>query len=127
MEARYSAENQEEVTRNWGNIDLLKGLHQLRLTLLVVLFPEKGGGLPQVGEGLGSIYRRKRKEEIKEWVSHLQALQAQMIPDRGKYSVILQHRILHKEPAVTRDFPLGFWVKWRGGKPQKLSLQQKGP
>ena len=59
MEARYSAENQEEVTRNWGNIDLLKGLHQLRLTLLVVLFPRK----EEVSLKLGRAWGQFTEEE----------------------------------------------------------------
>jgi len=52
-----------------------------------------------------------------------------MIRDHGKYSEVLQHRILSKEPATTRDFPVESWVtvKWRGGKPHKLSLPKRGP
>ena len=74
------------------------------------LFPEKEGGSAQVEEGLLSIHSRKRKEEIQSWVSHLQALQAQMIQNHGEYTETLRHRILEKEPMEVREFPIGSWV-----------------
>ena len=93
------------------------------------LFPETGGGSVQVEEGLLSIHSRKRKEEIQNWVSHLRALQAQMIRSHGEYSETVKHRNLEKEPIDLREFPDDSWVvtSWLNGKPHKLAMQKKGP
>ena len=62
-------------------------------------------------------------------MTHLQALQAQLIRNHGEYTETVRHRILEKEPLETREFDTGSWVvvPWQNGKPHKLALKKKGP
>ena len=64
-----------------------------------------------------------------QWVNHLKALQAQAIKTAGKYFDLVKGRIQDKAPKKTRKFKVGDWVvmPWRGGKPDKLSVNFQGP
>ena len=93
------------------------------------LVPEKEEAFSQVGEGLEEIQDKKRKQDIKDWLHHLRALQAQTIKRATENQSVVQHRILSKQPEQTKEFKTGEWctTTWRGGKPNKLSVTKRGP
>ena len=59
----------------------------------------------------------------------MKALQAQAIKTAGKYFDLVKDRIQEETPKKTRKFKVGDWVvmPWRGGKPDKLSVNFQGP
>ena len=101
---------------------LMPGLDLDRL-----MYPE--GRKEETKRSISEIPDPQRRKVVLQWVNHLKALQAQAIKTAGKYFDLVKGRIQDKAPKKTRKFKVGDWVvmPWRGGKPDKLSVNFQGP
>lgn len=70
------------------------------------------------------------RDRVQAYVSNLVRLQAQAIKTAREFqSAVVMHRCAKDDPGKARSFNVDDFVvcQWRGGKPEKLSVEWRGP